>query len=65
MRVLAPMTGNPLLCCWDDCEHIGSTDYQVKVRKNRNDLVGLTYLFCGTFHRDLFVNSHHDNGNVA
>lgn len=57
-------TGDPLLCCWEDCEQFGNTDYQVVVRKNRSDR-GLTYLFCGSFHRDLFANSHRDNGNVG
>lgn len=61
--VLGVINGEPILCCWDDCEIYGHDEYKVVVKKTAADR-GVHYVFCGPFHKELFVNSHRDYGNV-
>lgn len=55
--------GNPLLCCWDDCQNFGHDEYKVVVRKNKQD-PGLHYVFCGEFHRELYAHSQRHYGHI-
>jgi hypothetical protein len=51
-------TGRRLPCCWDDCERLGDTRWQVVARSPQRNLI---YLFCSERHRLLYANSHREH----
>lgn len=55
-RVRDPQTGEPLLCCWDECGQWGVAEIF--------ELMGLYYIFCSERHREYWKNSVMDNGNL-
>jgi hypothetical protein len=60
--MINPASGRALICMWADCELRGQNKYHVDVL----DPDGIHHLiFCGPFHKSLFVHSHRDMGKVA
>ncbi len=57
-----PLTGVPLLCCWDDCGQYGQNGIQT--RENVGPGKTLTYIFCTDVHRMYWVNSKRSYGNL-
>lgn len=54
--------GDKILCSWDDCEKFGHEEHKVVVREPAKNL---HYIFCNQTHRDFWINSHKDQGNLA
>jgi hypothetical protein len=55
--------GEPLPCCWDECERRGHEQCKVVVRKSASD-PGTSYVFCSERHRDYYRHSHRSFGNL-
>jgi hypothetical protein len=54
--------GVPLLCMWEDCTIPGRNEHHLDIL----DREGIHhFIFCGQFHRSLFVWSHKNLGHVA
>lgn len=62
MRMISQSTGRRLLCCWEDCERLGDTRWQVVVHES--DARNLVYLFCGEGDKTLYLNSVTDLRNL-
>lgn len=59
--MISVATGQPILCCWTDCERTGDDGYQAIVREpGRN----VHYLFCSQRHLMYWTNSIRDMGNL-
>lgn len=70
--MISVRTGKHLLCMWEQCEKRGRTEYDVVVTEGDPSDAGknlLTpnrthFLFCTERHKQYFVNSHRDMGNL-
>ncbi len=62
MTYVRKADGTKIVCNWDDCEKFGHEEHKVVVREPAKNL---HYIFCNQTHRDFWVNSHKDNGNLA
>lgn len=60
-KVLSRDTGLWLLCCWQDCERQGYELYKCVKHEINQDVA---FVFCSERHRQYFLNSHRDNGNL-
>lgn len=61
-----------LTCCWEDCEKQGYDlhrtrfhDHAARVPCDSEIAKHVFYVFCSEPHRQLFLNSHRDHGNMA
>ena len=45
----------PYICCWDDCQRLGTTLHPVIVREGKEKTI---YIFCSERHRQYHINSH-------
>lgn len=55
-------TGEPLLCCWDECGQYSLYEFRFEVQETLTKKV--TYTFCNERHRLYWMNSHISNGNL-
>lgn len=60
IRVRDPITGEPLPCCWADCQRLGDDRYRIVVHDSAFRTV--TFIFCGERHKAFYRNSHLDYG---
>lgn len=62
-KVLSRLSGEWLLCCWDDCERPG---YELhKAVEVRPDGETTTFVFCSERHKEYFKSSHRQWGFTA
>jgi hypothetical protein len=61
-RVVSGVTGNTLMCCWNDCTRPGDTQYEIRVTESEARIVH--YVFCSKRHAAYWANSHRDMGNL-
>lgn len=59
--MVSATTGRRIPCCWEDCERLGDTRWQVIAREPERNLI---YLFCGERHKAFYVHSHRDLRNL-
>ncbi len=59
-----PTTGEPLLCCWDDCGQYGDDREAEMYSESGTKQKEIRYIFCSTAHRAYWNNSHRSNGNL-
>lgn len=60
-----PLTEQPLLCCWDECERLGVQEQRAEVTEGEG--LGkkvITYIFCTERHLAYWTNSIISNGNL-
>jgi hypothetical protein len=70
--MISGRTGKRLLCMWEQCERAGRTEFDVIVTerdpsdhgKNLLTPNRVHFLFCSERHKQYFVNSHRDMGNL-
>lgn len=60
--MISGSTGQRLLCCWEDCERLGDTRWQLVVPES--PVRNIVYLFCGERHKAYYVNSSIDLRNL-
>jgi hypothetical protein len=69
--VLSRDAGRWLQCCWDDCERQGYELHKTRFHDHARGLPcadprskHVWYVFCTERHRDYFLHSHRDMGNL-
>lgn len=60
-RVVNPMTGDRVPCCWADCWNDGQDE--IKIVKH-TDGANLHYIFCSELHKQFYMHSHLSYGNL-
>lgn len=62
MTKVRGVDGQPLLCCWDDCERDGHEEHKL-IREEKDKR--LHYVFCSLSHRVLYEFSPISHGNLS
>lgn len=61
-EVRNPVTGNVILCAWDDCRNPGYDEIKVIVKEPKKTL---HYIFCSERHKRFHTHGHHEYGKLA
>jgi hypothetical protein len=59
-----PVTGNAILCAWDDCPNPGYDEIKILVRESRTTKT-LHYIFCSEKHKRYHLIGHHAYGRLS
>lgn len=61
-RVHNPVTGNVILCAWDDCQKPGYDEIKIIVTEPTKKL---HYIFCSERHKRYQLHGHREFGKLA
>lgn len=58
-------TGTKIFCAWEDCDRDAYDLYKIVINHGRPATpYRTTYAFCSERHRQYFIHSHRDHGNL-
>ena len=69
-KVISYSTGNAIPCCWFECGKSGYELYKSILHEHTNvpcdhpTASHVAFIFCSERHKQLYLNSHRDMGNL-